>query len=53
MQEIELKLTLDEVNGIMQVLGNLPTASGAFPLLQKINEQVKAQTPPPAEQGQN
>ena len=41
--EINLKLTLEEVNAILQVLGQLPTSSGAWPLLVKIDAQVKAQ----------
>ena len=45
MQEIQLKLTLSEVNGILQVLGNLPTSSGAWPLVVKIKEQAELQVP--------
>jgi hypothetical protein len=29
--EITLKLTVEEVNGILQTLGQLPTSSGAWP----------------------
>jgi len=43
--EINLKLTSDEVNGILQVLGNLPTSSGAWPLVIKIKQQVETQIP--------
>lgn len=43
--EIELKLNVDEINAILQTLGNLPTSSGAFPLLMKIKEQAEAQIP--------
>lgn len=43
--EIELKLTVDEVNGILQTLGNLPTSSGAWPLVVKIKEQAEDQLP--------
>lgn len=43
--EINLKLTTDEVNGILQVLGNLPTSSGAWPLVIKIKQQVETQIP--------
>ena len=42
--DINLKLTVDEVNAILGVLGDLPTKSGAWPLLVKIDAQVKAQT---------
>jgi hypothetical protein len=45
--EITLKLTVEEVNGILQTLGNLPTSSGAWPLVQKIKEQGEAQVPKP------
>lgn len=43
--EINLKLTVDEVNGILQVLGNLPTSSGAWPLVLKVKQQAEAQVP--------
>lgn len=43
--EINLKLTVDEVNGILQVLGNLPTSSGAWPLVIKVKQQAEAQVP--------
>lgn len=43
--DIELKLTVDEINAVLQTLGNLPTSSGAFPLLMKIKEQAEAQIP--------
>ncbi len=43
--EINLKLTVDEVNGILQVLGNLPTSSGAWPLVLKVKQQAEAQAP--------
>lgn len=42
MKDISLVLTVDEVNGILQVLGNLPTSSGAWVLLQKIKAQAEA-----------
>ena len=40
---IELKLTVEEVNAILGVLGDLPTKSGAWPLVLKINEQAESQ----------
>ncbi len=40
---IELKLTVEEVNAILGVLGDLPTKSGAWPLLLKIKGQAEAQ----------
>jgi hypothetical protein len=43
--EITLKLTVEEVNGILQTLGQLPTSSGAWPLVVKIKEQAESQVP--------
>jgi hypothetical protein len=48
--EINLKLSVDEVNAILQVLGQLPTSSGAWPLVVKIKEQAEAQVPKESEQ---
>jgi hypothetical protein len=42
--EITLKLTVEEVNG-SQTLGQLPTSSGAWPLVVKIKEQAESQVP--------
>lgn len=50
MQEIELKLTTEEVKAVLQVLGQLPTSSGAWPLLMKIKAQAEAQIQPPADE---
>ena len=47
--EITLKLTVEEVNGILAVLGDLPTKSGAYPLVMKIKEQADPQVPTPPE----
>lgn len=46
MQNVTLNLTIEEVNAIMQVLGDLPTKSGAYPLVVKMSEQVKTQVEP-------
>jgi hypothetical protein len=43
---VTLELTADEVQGILQVLGELPTKSNAWPLVQKIETQVAEQTQP-------
>jgi hypothetical protein len=43
--EIVLKLSVEEVNGILQTLGQLPTSSGAWPLVVKIKEQAQSQLP--------
>ena len=44
--ELTLKLTVDEVNAVLQTLGNLPTSSGAWPLVVKIKGQAEAQEAP-------
>jgi hypothetical protein len=41
--QIELKLTVEEVNAVLAVLGDLPTKSGAWPLVLKIKEQAESQ----------
>ena len=45
MEKITLDLTAEEVNAILQVLGELPTKTGVFPLVIKIKEQADAQMP--------
>jgi hypothetical protein len=42
---ITLNLTLEEVNFIGNVLNELPTKTGAWMLVSKINVQVQAQLP--------
>jgi hypothetical protein len=50
---ITLNLDPNEVNFILQVIGELPTKSGSFPLLMKIKEQAESQAnkdaPPPGQ----
>lgn len=46
---IELKLEIAEINSILNVLGELPSKSGAWPLIVKIESQAKAQVPDPEE----
>lgn len=43
---IKLELELEAVNDILTVLGQLPTASGAWPLMQRIRAQAEAQVQP-------
>jgi hypothetical protein len=43
---MNLNLEQNEVQFILQVLGELPTKTGAFVLLKKIDEQAVAQNPP-------
>ena len=45
--EIKLTLSVEEVNAVLQVLGELPSKTGAWPLILKIKEQVDAQLPKP------
>jgi hypothetical protein len=45
MSELDFKLTAEEANFVLAVLGNLPTQSNAWPLVQKIKAQAEAQRP--------
>ena len=40
---MNLNFETNEINFILQVLGELPTKSGAYVLMQKIEHQVKMQ----------
>lgn len=42
---INLELTIEEVNNILILLGDLPTKTGAWVLLNKIKEQAEKQVP--------
>jgi hypothetical protein len=44
---IKIELSIEEVNGILGVLGDLPTKTGAWVLLNKIKEQADPQVPQP------
>ena len=44
---IKLELSVEEVNAILGVLGDLPTKVGAWPLVVKIKEQSEPQVPKP------
>ena len=46
---IKLELSVEEVNAILGVLGDLPTKTGAWPLVMKIKEQAEPQVPKPEE----
>ena len=46
---IKLDLTIDETNFVLQVLGELPTKTGAWMVLSKIKKQADPQVPPPQE----
>lgn len=43
MNEINLNLSVEEVNGLLSVLAELPTRTGAWPLFLKVQEQAKKQ----------
>ena len=43
--QIKLELSLNEVEGVIAGLGELPTKTGAFSLLLKIRSQVESQLP--------
>lgn len=43
--EINLKLDLQEVNGLLNVLGQLPTSTNIWPLAAKIRSQAEEQLP--------
>lgn len=47
MQDITLTLTVEETNAILQVLGDLPTKTGAWNLVVKIKKQQDAQMKAP------
>ena len=42
---IKLDLTVEEVNGILAALGELPTKTNAFMLMEKIRMQATPQVP--------
>ena len=41
---MKLELEVNEINFILQTLGELPSKSGVWPLLLKIKDQADAQT---------
>lgn len=41
--QVEIKLTVEEVNVVLQTLGQLPTSSGVYPLLVNIKRQADKQ----------
>jgi len=42
---MKLELEINEINFVLQTLGNLPSSSGVWPLIVKIKEQAEAQIP--------
>jgi hypothetical protein len=46
---MKLELEVNEINFVLQTLGNLPSSSGVWPLIVKIKEQAEAQVPKDSE----
>ena len=42
---MKLELDVNEINFVLQTLGQLPSSSGVWPLIVKIKEQAEAQAP--------
>ena len=40
---MKLELDVNEINFVLQTLGQLPSSSGCWPLILKIKEQAEAQ----------
>jgi len=53
MQEINIKLTLDELNGLLNILGKLPTETNVWPLAAKIRSQAEVQLQPKQEESED
>ncbi len=45
---IQITLSVEEINAVLQILGQTPTSTGVFPLLMKIKNQAETQLPPVA-----
>jgi hypothetical protein len=46
---MKLELEINEINFVLQTLGELPSKSGVWPLIVKIKEQAEAQVPKESE----
>ena len=46
---MKLELDVNEINFVLQTLGQLPSSSGVWSLIVKIKEQAEAQVPKEAE----
>jgi len=42
---MKLELEVNDINFVLQTLGQLPSSSGVWPLIVKIKEQAEAQLP--------
>ena len=47
MSDVELKVSLEEAVAIVNLIGSLPTAQGAWPLFEKLKAQVEPLLPKP------
>lgn len=47
MEDVNLTVTLEEAVAIVNLIGSLPTAQGAFPFYQKLKGQVEPLLPKP------
>ena len=47
---MNIELDINEINFVLQTLGNLPSSSGVWPLIVKIKDQADPQVPKPTEQ---
>jgi hypothetical protein len=47
---MKFDLDVNEINFVLQTLGNLPSSSGVWPLIVKIKEQADAQASQPVEE---
>ena len=47
MSDVELKVSLEEAVAIVNLIGSLPTAQGAWPLFEKLKAQVEPHVPKP------
>jgi len=47
---MKFELDVNEINFVLQTLGNLPSSSGVWPLIVKIKEQAEAQVSQPVEE---
>ena len=46
METVTLTLTVQEVNALLGVLGELPTKTGVFPIADKVKQQAEEQLKP-------
>ena len=50
---MQIEMTVEEVNFILKVLGDLPTKSGAWPLIVSLKDQAESQVNDTATQTDN